>query len=117
VVVGSNNPTGQGMYANPGAIYSQYRPCVLGVDTNCGGYTGGIRSEPVWNLDATVAKNFSILKEDKLGASLIFQVTNVLNHMQPSAPSLGLTGPTTFGRITSQANTPRNMEFGVRIHF
>jgi hypothetical protein len=45
------------------------------------------------------------------------QVTNVLNHFQPSSPSLSLTGPTTFGQITGQANTPRNMEFGIRVRF
>jgi hypothetical protein len=37
--------------------------------------------------------------------------------MQPGGPSDSVTGPTTFGRINSQANTPRNMEFGLRIHF
>jgi len=115
--VGTNNPTGQGMYANPGAIYGEFRPCIMGVETNCGGYVGSVRSEPVWNVDATIAKNFSILKEDKLGATLIFQITNIFNHMQPGGPSLSLTGPTTFGRITTQSNTPRNMEFGLRVHF
>jgi hypothetical protein len=34
-----------------------------------------------------------------------------------SNPTLSLTSPTTFGRITTQANTPRNLEFGLRIHF
>jgi hypothetical protein len=115
--VGGTNPLGQGQWANPGQIYGEFRPCVLGVETNCGGYTGQIRGVPSWNVDATIAKNFSILKEDKLGATLIFQITNVLNHMQPGTPSDSVTGPTTFGRITSQANTPRNMEFGLRINF
>ncbi len=115
--IGGTNPTTQGMYANPGAVYGEFRPCVLGVETNCGGYIGSVRSEPVWNVDATIAKNFSILKEDRLGATLIFQITNILNHMQPGGPSLSITSPTQFGRITGQGNTPRNMEFGLRIHF
>src|SRR5579871_2160074 len=115
--IGSNNPAGTGMWTNPGQIYSQFRPCVLGVDTNCGGYVGSIRTEPIWNVDATLSKDFAILKENRLGATFILQVTNVLNHMKPSGPSAGLTGPTTFGRITTQANTPRNMEFALRLHF
>jgi hypothetical protein len=115
-VVGSNNPTGMGMFANPGQVYSEFRPCVLGYDTSCGGY-GYLRSLPSWNLDATVAKDFSLWKENKVVASVIFQITNVLNHMQPGGPSLALGSPATFGAITSQANTPRNMEFGMRIHF
>ena len=37
----------------------------------------------------------------------------------PRVPALDLGSPTTFGRINRQAttNTPRNMEFGLRIHF
>jgi hypothetical protein len=52
-----------------------------------------------------------------VGASLIFQITNVFNHAVLSNPSMNLLSPTLFGRITGQANTPRNMEFGIRLHF
>ena len=52
-----------------------------------------------------------------MGATIFVQFTNVLNHFQPSGPSLSLTSPTTFGQITGQANTPRSMEFGMRIRF
>jgi hypothetical protein len=71
---------------------------------------------PTWNLDATVAKDVNVFRE-RVGATLIFQFTNLLNHFQPGTPSLSLTSPTNFGKITTQANTPRNMEFGLRIHF
>jgi len=37
--------------------------------------------------------------------------------MALSNPSLTLTSPTSFGVINGQANTPRQMEFGLRIHF
>jgi hypothetical protein len=46
---------------------------------------------------------------------LFFTFTNVLNRFQPSNPSFSLASPTTFGQITLQANTPRNMEFGLRV--
>jgi hypothetical protein len=89
---------------------------VLGIDTSCGGYQN-FRGLPRWNLDATVTKNFMLIKE-RVGATMHFQFTNVLNHTVFSTPSsLSLTSPTTFGRITGQANTPRQMEFGLRIHF
>jgi hypothetical protein len=48
---------------------------------------------------------------------LFFTFTNVLNHFQASTPGFSLTSPTTFGQITGQANTPRNMEFGLRLHW
>ena len=106
---------GLNMYSDPASVYQEFRPCVLGYDTSCGGYYG-LRGLPTWNLDMSIVKDIGLHKES-VGATVFLQVTNILNHFQPSGPSLSLTGPTTFGQITSQANTPRNMEFGLRIHF
>lgn len=103
------------MFSNPGAIYAEFRPCVLGFDTSCGG-GANLRGLPTWNLDANLIKDIGIYKE-RVGAMLFFTITNVMNHLQPSNPSFSLTSPTSFGQITGQANTPRNMEFGVRLHF
>jgi hypothetical protein len=109
---------GLNMFANPAQVYSQFRPCVLGFDTSCGGLAN-LRGLPTWNLDAQVTKDLGLYKE-RVGAQFFFTFTNVLNHFQPSTPSgssLSLTSPTSFGQITSQANSPRSMEFGLRIHF
>jgi hypothetical protein len=114
--VGTNNPQAINMYANPAAILAELRPCVLGMDTNCGG-DGNLRGLPTFNLDAAVLKNVGVWKEGRVGATLSFQFTNVLNHMQPGNGSLNMSSPATFGRITTQANTPRQMEFGLRLHF
>jgi hypothetical protein len=114
--IGTNNPTGINMFSNPAAVYSEFRRCVLGIDTSCGG-EGNLRGLPVWNVDAQALKDIGVWKDGKVGATLSFQFTNLLNHMQPSNPSLSLTSPTTFGKIGGQANTPRNMELGLRIHF
>jgi hypothetical protein len=113
--VGTNNPYGVNMFSDPAAIYSQFRPCILGIDTSCGGYAN-LRGLPRWNLDASLSKTFGIVGE-RVGATLSFQFTNVLNHLVFSNPTLSMTSPTTFGRITTQANTPRNLEFGLRINF
>jgi hypothetical protein len=102
-------------FANPAQVYSEFRPCVLGFDTSCGGY-GNIRGLPTWNLDAQVVKNLGLYKE-RVGAQFFFTFTNVLNHFQPSGGATTLTSPSSFGQITSQANSPRSMEFGLRIHF
>jgi hypothetical protein len=114
--IGTNNSTGINIFSNPAAVYSEFRRCIVGYDTSCGGY-GNLRNLPTFNLDAQALKDIGVWKEGKVGATLSFQITNTLNHMQPGSPSLSITGPTTFGRITSQSNTPRNMEFGIRVHF
>jgi hypothetical protein len=69
-----------------------------------------------------------------VGATLIIQITNVLNHFQPANPTLNIDSPQTWRVITNQATTgnlsgiggtadgvpainPRQMEFGLRVHF
>jgi hypothetical protein len=123
--IGTNNSTGLNMFTDPAAVYNSFRRCILGYDTSCGGY-GNLRGLPIWNVDASISKNVFIAREGKIAATLSFQFTNVLNHFQAANPSsLSLTSPTTFGRITGASvsgtntvgNTPRNLEFGLRIHF
>jgi len=103
------------MFNDPAAVYGQFRPCVLGFDTSCGGYYN-LRGLPTWNVDVNIIKDIGIYKE-RVGTTFFVAITNVMNHFQPSNPSLSLTSPTTFGQITGQSNTPRNMEFGIRVHF
>jgi hypothetical protein len=103
-------------FTNPGAIYGEFRPCVLGYDTSCEGGAGGLRGLPTWNVDAQVTKDLGLYKE-RVGAQFFFIVTNVMNHFQPSTSIGSLTSPTSIGQITGQSNAPRSMEFGVRIHF
>ena len=75
-----------------------------------------MRGPPTWNLDADIIKDIGVYKE-RVGVMLFFTITNVLDYFQPSNPSFSLTSPTMFGQITGPANAPRNMEFGVRVHF
>lgn len=108
---------GLNLFPNPEQVYSEFRPCVLGIDTRCGGGAGNLRTLPTWNLDAQIVKNISVYQE-RVGAQLFFTFTNILNHFQPSTPTgSSLTSATAFGQITGQSNTPRSLEFGLRIHF
>ena len=112
--VGTNNPQGVNMFSNPAGVLSEFRKCILGFDANCGGFA--LRGLPRWNMDAAVTKSVRMWKES-IGADFTFQFTNVLNHVVMGSPSLTITSPTTFGRITGTASTPRQMEFGLRLHF
>jgi hypothetical protein len=112
---GSYGPLGLNMFANPAQVWSEFRPCVLGLDTSCGGLVN-MRGLPYWNVDAQVTKDIGVYKE-RVGATIFFTFTNVLNHFNPSNGTFSLNSTTTFGQITGQSNTPRNMEFGLRIHF
>jgi hypothetical protein len=106
--------SGINMFADPNAIAAQFRRLILGIDHNGGGW-GMIRGFPTWNLDATVSKE--IRATERVGATLMFQFTNILNHFQPSNPTVSIDSPASFGVVTGQTNTPRRMQFGLRIRF
>jgi hypothetical protein len=106
--------SGINIFSDPNAIFGEFRRLLLGYDTSGGG-NGNLRGFPTWNVDAQITKDFSF--KERYGATFSFQITNVLNHFQPSNPTLSLDSPATFGVITGQANSPRQMEFGLRLHF
>jgi hypothetical protein len=124
---GTSGNSGINMFSNPCAVYNEFRPPILGIDSNTNG-AGPIRGFPTWNLDATITKDIRVT--ERFGAQLIFQFVNLLNHFQPANPgSTTLTGsgmsissPTTWGVVSNQAASAngaqsRWMEFGLRIHF
>jgi hypothetical protein len=113
----SNGGTGINLFANPQAVYDMFR-YALPTDTSANG-AGVLRNLSSWNLDMTVTKDVTF--RERYGFMLIFQSTNVLNHVFLTVPSLALGNPTTFGVITSSSTTPaynpRQIEFGLRFHF
>ncbi len=116
----ANGGVGVQLFSNPSQVYNEFRNCVLGYDTNCGAQVaGGIRGMPVWNLDATIAKDIGVWKEGRVGATLTFQFTNILNHAQLGDPGMDISNPSGFGVINSMTPgwSPRQVEFGLRVHF
>jgi hypothetical protein len=113
------------MFADPSAAWSQFRPPLVGFDTQTGG-AGILRGFPAWNLDMSVAKEIKVT--ERVNTKFIATFTNVLNHTilnDPgltgpgggSSPSLNIARKSQFGVIFGQNNFPRQMEFGVRIGF
>lgn len=108
------------MFSDPASVFANFRRCVLGYDTSCGGINN-LRGLSRWNMDATLGKEIKF--SERIGVTLTMQFTNVLNHFQPTDPTavsannLSLSTPTQFGRITASAYNPRQMEVGARIHF
>jgi hypothetical protein len=117
--VGTSGKTGVNEFANPTAIFNEFRPPVLGTDFQVGS-AGVLRGFPTWNLDATLTKDIAI--RESIGAQFFFQAVNVLNHFQPLTPNLNINSPQTWGVVTQQALSAnglgaRALEFGLRIHF
>ncbi|HEV2688978.1 MAG TPA: carboxypeptidase regulatory-like domain-containing protein, partial [Bryobacteraceae bacterium] len=94
----SKGGSGINMFADPNAVYALFRRPILGIDTTDGG-AGVIRGFPTWNLDATISKD--IRATERIGATLIIQFSNILNHFQPANPSMNIDNPATWGVVTN----------------
>ena len=129
-VASTGNPakggSGLNLFADPNAVLSEFGRLVLGVNENGGG-AGILRNLPTWNLDMQVSKDFAIPFREGMGLTFTAQFSNMLNHFQPGGIAAGNTSPagtflnidspTTFGVLNTQSNTPRQIEFGLRLHF
>jgi hypothetical protein len=70
---------------------------------------GAVERGRIWRMKISDENGYHVL-----------QYENYILQIRPQSryfTTLSLTNPTQFGRITTQANTPRNMEFGLRIRF
>jgi hypothetical protein len=107
------------IFGNPVGVAATARPAILGIDNKNGG-AGVMSGLNYWNLDFQVRKAINITER----YNLEFQVMliNVLNHVDYTNPSgdildLGYGLTPSFGDVSTQANTPRQFEFGARFNF
>jgi Carboxypeptidase regulatory-like domain len=110
----ATSATAVNMFSNPLKVYDQVRAPMLGIDTKNPGF-GPIMGQPYWNVDGEIKKDVRLAESMTFEFSFI--ATNMLNHRQFYDPTLNLSDPTTWGVLDSQANSPRQMEFGGRITF
>jgi hypothetical protein len=116
---------GPSMFQNPEAAFSCFRNPILGIDSSDGGGQGILRGLPFWNVDFSVRKNVRLTERVSVEFTTIF--TNVFNHVQLSDPYLVLGDKGDWGALggysgvqftgVGQSNSPRNMEFGLRVRF
>jgi Carboxypeptidase regulatory-like domain len=115
---------GVNLFANPAAVFNNIRQPILGLDGRDGGW-GVLRGLPYWSLDTSIAKSIRLSERLNLQASVV--MINVLNHVVFADPGpspvpapgdyLDTSNPATWGVLPGQANTPRTMEFGIRLNF
>ncbi len=70
-----------------------------------------LRTDTVRNLDFSVFKLFGLPMGMRLQARI--EVFNALNRVQFGSPNTSVTS-SSFGVVTSQANTPRQLQFGLK---
>ena len=108
-----NTGTGLNAFANPSAVYNTLSHPLLSQYNDIP--YGQLNGFPYWNLDFSLGKNIPITEH----VSLLFTADafNVFNHVVFQNPDLDLNNPSEFGVISSQANTPRAMQLGLKLVF
>jgi len=111
---GSTTGSEVNLFTNPQAVYDATRPAILGIDQRAGG-EGPLYGQPYWNLDLSVTKD--IRMTERFGLEVQANFLNVLNHDVFFDPVLDYQNPAAWGVLTAQANTPRQIQLGVRLNF
>lgn len=109
-----NGITGVNFFSDPTAVANSVRAPILGID-NANPGVGPIMGLPYWNLSMGLKKTIVIHERAQLELQAIIQ--NALNHDVLSDPYLDISALDQWGTISSQGNTPRQIELGGHFTF
>jgi hypothetical protein len=105
--------SGFNLFANPQTVYADFRPIQVSQDTRSA--RGVPRGLPYWNFDLSLAKRTPMTERIAFLFSADF--LNTFNHVVFNDPTLSMQDPESFGVLSSQANNPRAIQFGLRLEF
>ncbi len=84
---------------------------------NVGPVLPDVRTAPQRNTDAVLSKNFGLhIRERAVTVQFRSEFYNVFNQVQFGGPSTSVSS-LSFGQVTSQANNPRDIQFGLKLNF
>ncbi len=93
------------------AEFSQPAPFTLGTSP---AYLNHLRAPGLDSTDLSLFKEFGAA--ERLRLQFRAEAFNVFNHVQFGSPDLGV-NDASFGAITTQANSPRQLQFGLKLLF
>jgi hypothetical protein len=95
------------------SLFSQPAPFTFG---NLGRTVPNVRGDGQKNVDFSLFKNFNLYKENRVKAEFRAEAYNLFNHPWFGLPN-GWYGQASFGVVSSQLNTPRQVELALKILF
>ncbi len=96
------------------ALFSNPAPYTLG---NARRTLDNIRTPQLVNTDLSAIKNNHFGPDGRYNLELRLEGFNAFNHVQLSAPDTGVNDGSNFGRITSAANSPRQVQLAAKFYF
>ena len=113
---------GQSAHLDNPSIYRWFDTSVFSVAPaftfgNVGPVLPDVRTAPARNVDIVLVKNFAAsLHDHVVNVQFRSEFYNLFNHPQFGAPA-GNPASQTFGQVTSLANSPRDIQFGLKVLF
>ena len=107
-----SNPT-RAQYFNT-ALFSNPAPFTLG---NARRTLDNVRTPQLVNTDLSAIKNNHFGPDGRLNLQLRLEAFNAFNHVQLAAPDTSVLDGSNFGRITSSANSPRQVQLAAKFTF
>jgi hypothetical protein len=110
-----------------GKVFTASDFCAAGVDNGTCAYgvpalgefgssgVGTERAPGFFNLDTSIGKTFRFTERHRL--EFRTEMFNVLNFVNWGPPGRDINSPSTFGQITGQIGSPRNIQFGLKYFF
>jgi hypothetical protein len=94
------------------SAFSQPAPYTLG---NLSPLVTNLRNHYTNNFDLSVFKQFQLTEKVKL--QFRTEAFNAMNRVRFSGPNTNVNGGANFGKVTAQSNSPRQMQFGLKLLF
>ena len=92
------------------SVFSQPAPFTLG---NVTPLISNLRNHFINNVDFSLFKQFALTEKVKL--QVRGEAFNAMNRVRFGSPNTTVTAGANFGRVTTQANDPRQMQMGMKL--
>jgi hypothetical protein len=111
--IGSVVRKGDGVYFLDPSVISQFSFPGVADFGNAGRNT--FRGPRFWNVDASLVKSFALTEHKRLAFRA--EAYNLFNNVDFANPSLAISTPASFGKISSVVNNPRILQGALRFDF
>ena len=106
---------GPNLWIDPNAALAGFREALPGET----GSRNTLRGDGFFNIDTALSKRFTMPWSEKQNLQFRWESYNLTNTvmMDPISASVSLTGTSSFGRLSAQLGSARQMEFALRFNF
>ena len=104
---------GPNLWSDPAAAFNSYGETMAGET----GSRNTLRGSGIFNIDTGLAKTFSMPWSERQKLTFRWESFNVTNSVRfdPNSADISMTTPSSFGKLSDQFGSPRQMQFALRL--